>query len=152
KSGTTLGAKDNDWLEERRQLTVHFIFCLILIDVLKQLSFHPGFDISNIEDQAFKWFRCNEKFNDMTSTQPNQVNYQTICDLYAEVVGVLAQSRFLSIKRRFMLELNNLRKEPASPSVNANIINLNTGMRFFRVKMTPVEDFEAGFQFLLDLV
>ncbi|CAF4578036.1 unnamed protein product [Rotaria sp. Silwood1] len=147
----TFGVKDNDWLEERRQLTVHFIFCLILIDVLKQLSFHPGFDISNIEDQAFKWFRCNEKFHDMTLTQSNQVNYQTICDLYAEVVGVLAQSRFLSIKRRFMLELNNLRKEPASPSVNANIINLNTGMRFFRVKMTPVEDFEACFQFLLDL-
>ncbi|UJR37705.1 hypothetical protein I4U23_030400, partial [Adineta vaga] len=86
-----------------------------------------------------------------TSTQPNQVNYQTICDLYAEVVGVLAQSRFISVKRRFMLELNNLRKEPASPSVNANIISLNTGMRFFRVKMTPVEDFEACFQFLLDL-
>jgi hypothetical protein len=29
------------------------------------------------------------------STQPNQVNYQTICDLYAEVVGVLAQSRYV---------------------------------------------------------
>jgi hypothetical protein len=43
--------------------------------------------------------------------------------------------RFLSVKRRFMLELNNLRKEPASPSVNANIISLNTGMRFFRVKV-----------------
>ncbi|CAF0968774.1 unnamed protein product [Adineta ricciae] len=150
-STATSAIKENDWLEERRQLTVHFIFCLILIDVLKQLSFHPGFDVSNIEDQAFKWFRGNEKFNDITSTQPNQLNYQTICDLYAEVVGVLAQSRFLSVKRRFMLELNNLRKEPASPSVNANIINLNTGMRFFRVKMTPVEDFEACFQFLLDL-
>lgn len=34
-----------------------------------------------------------------------------------------------------MLELNNLRKEPASPSINANIISLNTGMRFFRVKV-----------------
>jgi hypothetical protein len=34
-----------------------------------------------------------------------------------------------------MLELNNLRKEPASPSVNANIISLNMGMRFFRVKV-----------------
>jgi hypothetical protein len=34
-----------------------------------------------------------------------------------------------------MLELNNLRKEPASPSVNANIISLNAGMRFFRVKV-----------------
>jgi len=30
-----------------------------------------------------------------TSTQPNQVNYQTVCDLYAEVVGVLAHSRFV---------------------------------------------------------
>ncbi|CAF0781184.1 unnamed protein product [Adineta steineri] len=150
-STTTSGIRENEFLEERRQLTVHFIFCLILIDILKQLSFHPGFDVSNIEDQAFKWFRGNEKFNDITSTQPNQINYQTICDLYAEVVGVLAQSRFISVKRRFMLELNNLRKEPASPSVNANIISLNTGMRFFRVKMTPVEDFEACFQFLLDL-
>lgn len=34
-----------------------------------------------------------------------------------------------------MIELNNLRKEPASPSVNANIISLNNGMRFFRVKV-----------------
>ena len=34
-----------------------------------------------------------------------------------------------------MLELNNLRREPPSPSVNANIISLNTGMRFFRVKV-----------------
>jgi hypothetical protein len=33
-------------------------------------------------------------FDSRTSTQPNQVNYQTICDLYAEVVGVLAQSRY----------------------------------------------------------
>ena len=46
--------------------------------------------------------------------------------------------RFLSVKRRFMLELNNLRKEPASPSINANIISLNTGMRFFRVKVNLI--------------
>ena len=94
-------------------------------------------------------------------TQPNQVNYQTICDLYAEVVGVLAQSRyfirencflftvffgsFISVKRRFMLELNNLRKEPASPSVNVNIISLNTGMRFFRVKV----NFFSTYDFLI---
>jgi hypothetical protein len=40
-----------------------------------------------------------------------------------------------------MLELNNLRKEPASPSVNANIISLNTGMRFFRVKVNFFENY-----------
>jgi hypothetical protein len=38
-----------------------------------------------------------------------------------------------------MVELNNLRKEPASPSVNANIISLNTGMRFFRVKVNKLK-------------
>ncbi|CAF1234262.1 unnamed protein product, partial [Didymodactylos carnosus] len=143
--------RENDWLDERRQLTVHFIFCLVLIDVLKQLPFHPGFDVTNVEDQAFRWFKMTDKFNDMTSNQPNHVNYQIICDLYAEVVGVLAHSRFLTTKRRFMLELNSLRKETASPIINTNIISLLMGMRFFRVKMTPVEDFEASFQFLQDL-
>ncbi len=49
---------------------------------------------------------------------------------------------FISVKRRFMLELNNLRKEPASPSVNANIISLNTGMRFFRVKVNLFENMD----------
>ena len=32
---------------------------------------------------------------------PNATNIHQIADLYAEVLGVLAQSRFLSIKRKF---------------------------------------------------
>lgn len=31
---------------------------------------------------------------------------------------------------------------------NANIIKLLMGMKYFRIKMVPIEDFEASFQFL----
>lgn len=38
-------------------------------------------------------------------------------------------------------------KEP-SPHVTQGIISLLMGMKFFRVKMVPIEDFEASFQFM----
>lgn len=49
-------------LQERRGLAVEFIFCLVLIDVLKQLQFHPGHEdlVSYIEDVAFKHFKYRE--------------------------------------------------------------------------------------------
>ncbi len=40
---------------------------------------------------------------------PNAANIHVIADLYAEVLGGLATSRFLSIKRRFFAELRELR-------------------------------------------
>ncbi len=42
---------------------------------------------------------------------PNAANIHMIADLYAEVLGILAMSRFLSIKRRFFAELRDLRYE-----------------------------------------
>ena len=134
-------------------------------------------------------------------------------DLYAEVIGTLAQSRFVLVKRRFLIEFDrlklnispisassqssaatgsanssstslstsnlaaaanttqlastsvpsNLQSLPAgsqqmvsqasssqqliSPS-NALTIKLLMGMKYFRIKMVPIEDFEASFQFL----
>ena len=41
---------------------------------------------------------------------PNAANIHQIADLYAEVLGVLAQSRFLSIKRKFFSELREYRE------------------------------------------
>ena len=41
---------------------------------------------------------------------PNATNIHQIADLYAEVLGVLAQSRFLSIKRKFFSELREYRE------------------------------------------
>lgn len=71
-----------------------------------------------------------------------------IADLYAEVIGVLAQSRFASVRKRFMIELKELRTKELNPHTTQSIISLLMGMKFFRVKMVPIEEFEASFQFM----
>lgn len=71
-----------------------------------------------------------------------------ISDLYAEVIGVLAHSRFLSVRTRFMGELKELRSRESSPSTTQSVISLLMGMKFFRVKMVPIEEFEASLQFM----
>jgi hypothetical protein len=58
-----------------------------------------------------------------------------IADLYAEVIGVLAQSRFHSVRKRFVSELKELKSREPSPATTQAIISLLMGMKFFRVKV-----------------
>lgn len=90
--------KSNGDLEiqlQRREAAVEFIFCLALLEVLKQLPFHPGHEdiIRNIENLAFRHF----KYRDGLQTSPNAHNVHIIADLYGEVIGTLAQNRFASV-------------------------------------------------------
>ncbi|XP_066250595.1 protein furry isoform X1 [Euwallacea similis] len=135
-----------DIQKEKRDLAVEFIFCLVLIEVLKQLSFHPGHEdlVQYIENLALKHFKHQEGIQN----NPNSANIHMICDLYAEVIGALAQSRFTSVRTRFMAELKELRSREPSPATTQSIISLLMGMKFFRVKMAPIEEFEASFQFM----
>ena len=150
---------------ERRDLAVQFILCLVLIEVLKQLSVHPGHEdlVNYIENLAFKNFKYREGYVDFSSltnilntihsmfhwliychmiliwsrvqNSPNDGNMLVIADLYAEVIGVLAQSRFHSVRKRFMSELKELRSRESSPATTQAIISLLMGMKFFRVKV-----------------
>lgn len=72
---------------EKRDLAVEFIFCLVLIEVLKQLSVHPGHEdlTGYIENVAFKHF----KYRETSHLDPNLQNINIIADLYAEVIGVM---------------------------------------------------------------
>lgn len=47
-----------------------------------------------------------------------------------------------------MLELKELRTKEPSPNTTQSIISLLMGMKFFRVKMVPIEEFEASFHFI----
>lgn len=47
-----------------------------------------------------------------------------------------------------MSELKELRNKEQSPYVVQSTITLIMGVKFFRVKMYPVEEFEASFQFM----
>ncbi|XP_077158033.1 protein furry homolog-like isoform X1 [Paroedura picta] len=137
--------RERDYLLERRDLAVDFIFCLVLVEVLKQIPVHPVPDplVHEVLNLAFKHFKHKEGYSGT-----NTGNVHVIADLYAEVIGVLAQSKFQAVRKKFVTELKELRQKEQSPHVVQSIISLIMGMKFFRVKMYPVEDFEASFQFM----
>uniref|UniRef100_A0A4W4FXM2 Protein furry homolog n=1 Tax=Electrophorus electricus TaxID=8005 RepID=A0A4W4FXM2_ELEEL len=137
--------QQKDYLMERRDLAIDFIFSLVLIEVLKQIPLHPLLDglIQEVINLAFKHFRYKEGY-----LGPNTANMHIVADLYAEVVGVVAQSRFPAVRKKFISELKELRQKEQSPHVVKSIISLIMGVKFFRIKMYPVEDFEASFQFM----
>ncbi|XP_056139794.1 protein furry homolog [Lampris incognitus] len=137
--------QQRDYLLERRDLAIDFIFSLVLIEVLKQMPLHPVLDslVNDVINLAFKHFRYKEGYHG-----PNTGNMHTVADLYAEVIGVLAQSRFPAVKKKFLTELKELRQKEQSPYVVQCTISLIMGVKFFRVKMYPVEEFEASFQFM----
>uniref|UniRef100_A0A671L203 Protein furry homolog n=1 Tax=Sinocyclocheilus anshuiensis TaxID=1608454 RepID=A0A671L203_9TELE len=55
---------------------------------------------------------------------------------------------FKFYSKLFMSELKELRQKEQSPYVVQSTISLIMGVKFFRVKMYPVEEFEASFQFM----
>lgn len=77
-----------------------------------------------------------------TNLNPNVQNMKKIADLYAEVIGILSQSRFHSVKRRFFLEIRDTQNN------SSTVISIIEGMSFIRVKMFPVEELEQWFLFL----
>uniref|UniRef100_A0A8C9YK28 FRY microtubule binding protein n=1 Tax=Sander lucioperca TaxID=283035 RepID=A0A8C9YK28_SANLU len=137
--------QQKDYLLERRDLAIDFIFSLVLIEVLKQIPLHPLLDglIQEVINLTFKHFKYNEGY-----LGPNTGNMHIVADLYAEVVGVVAQSRFPAVRKKFISELKELRQKEQSPYVIQSTISLIMGLKFFRIKMYPVEDFEASFQFM----
>ena len=70
------------------------------------------------------------------------------CPIRIDRVCVCLCSRFQAVRKKFITELKELRQKEQSPYVLQSIISLIMGMKFFRVKMYPVEDFEASFQFM----
>lgn len=60
----TVDNKEMEVMGERRDLAVEFIFCLALIEVLKQLPFHPGHEdlVIYIENLCFKHFKYREGY------------------------------------------------------------------------------------------
>ncbi|XP_061189012.1 protein furry-like [Saccostrea echinata] len=138
-----------DFLCERRDLAVEFVYCLVLIEVLAKLNFHPGYEdlVIYIIKQAFRHF----KYKDGIQANPNSQNISVIADLYAEVIGVLAQSRFQSVRKHFVNEWKELKLRDQTPYTAQSIISLLNGLKYFRVKMHPIEDFEACVSFLHDL-
>lgn len=54
--------RERDYLCEKRELAVDFLFCLALIELLKQLPFHPGQDdaVNHVITLVFRHLRYRE--------------------------------------------------------------------------------------------
>lgn len=74
---------------------------------------------------AFRYFKQRDSY----SASPTAANGEIIAALYAEVLGVLAQACFLSVKKRFVAEFKEYQN---NPSVFVNIIY---GMKYLRIKV-----------------
>ena len=108
---------------------------------------HPGHEdlVHTIENLCFKHFKYRGPGETLG---PNATSIHTIADLYAQVLGVLASSRFQAVRKRFTMELRELRSKESTPQTIQSIISLLMGMKFFRVKMVPIEEFEVSIQFM----
>ena len=80
---------------------------------------------TQIENLAFKCFKQRSSFGD----SPSATNAYIIAALYAEVIGVLAQTRFQSVRKRFLAEF----KENAGN--NEMLVNVICGMKYLRIKV-----------------
>jgi len=109
----------------------------LLIETLKQLNVHPipERDIHTILNLAFEQFESEQ-------ADPK------ICELYAEALGVVSEHRHPQVRQRFLAELRNLRHKAVNFSKSEAILN---GMKYFKVKMYPIEDFTESINFLKEL-
>ena len=88
------------------------------------------------EFKTSHFFSCIYQISSFSvQNSPNAANMLVIADLYAEVIGVLAQSRLLSVRKCFVSELKELRSREPSPATTQAIISLLMGVKFVRVKV-----------------
>ncbi|WAQ97896.1 FRYL-like protein [Mya arenaria] len=112
--------------------TLFLEFCTLSEKKIEQvlaeplLSYHPGHDdlVGKIISQAFKHFKYKDGDTD---------------------------KRFQPVRKTFILELRELKLRDQTPYTAQSVISLLMGLKFFRVKMHPIEDFEQCVQFLHEL-
>uniref|UniRef100_A0A183BXC8 RING-type domain-containing protein n=1 Tax=Globodera pallida TaxID=36090 RepID=A0A183BXC8_GLOPA len=101
----------------KRTLAASYLFCIVLIEILPQLHFHPsGCDeqISFIISNAFKQI----SYRDPSFFGNNYDNSLLLAELFAEVIGVLSQSHSRLIQKTFLDHLNEYRKEALTNQVS----------------------------------
>ncbi|KAL3116111.1 hypothetical protein niasHT_007411 [Heterodera trifolii] len=135
----------------KRTLAASYLFCIVLIEILPQLHFHPcGCDeqINFIIDNSFKQI----SYRDPALFGNNYDNSLLVAELFAEVIGILSQSHSKQIQKTFFDHLNEYRKDALTSSIALrSIISLLMGTKFFRVQTNQVSEFEIGVGFLNEL-
>lgn len=132
-------------------LTVNYLFCIVLIEILPQIHFHPA------DCEQYVNYIVHLSFSQGTARYKeaygiHSYNNNIVAETFAEVIGVLSQSHARLIQRTFFSLLNEVRKEiPMTAATLTNIISLLKAMKFYRIRTSQVSEIEQGVSFLDEL-
>lgn len=122
-----------DVLGERKSLAAIYIMCRALIVVMQSLSKDAlGESIGfNLEETTFEQFRRPD-----LKLLSQSANHRTNAELYATLLGYLANSRFISVTDRFLAELAPVASGHVAKDVDLRYENLVRGLKHIQIKVS----------------
>ncbi|KAI0065268.1 hypothetical protein BV25DRAFT_1927987 [Artomyces pyxidatus] len=135
-------------LHERKSLAAIYIMCRALIVVTQTLSKDALGEAMgySLEETTFDQFRKPD-----LKLLSQSANHRTNAELYATLLGHLANTRFMSVTDRFLAELGPVASGQVAKDVDLKYENLIRGLKHIQIKVWPPESFEEGAEFMESL-
>ncbi|CAK5277635.1 unnamed protein product [Mycena citricolor] len=135
-------------LHERKSLASIYVMCRALIAVLQTISKDAlGESLGySLEETTFEQFRKPD-----LKLLSQSANHRINAELYATLLGHLANIRFVSVTDRFLAELGPVANGQVPRDLEMKYENLVKGINHIQIKVWPPEAFEEGAEFLESL-
>ncbi|KAK2461035.1 hypothetical protein APHAL10511_006976 [Amanita phalloides] len=135
-------------LNERKALASIYIMCRALVAVLQSLPKDALGDVLGytLEETTFDQFRRPE-----LKLLHQSANHRANAELYAILLGNIANFRFMSVTDRFLAELAPLSSGQVPKDHDMKFEYLLKGLQHIQIKVWPPEAFEEGAEFLESL-
>ncbi|KAG6853412.1 hypothetical protein C0991_004643 [Blastosporella zonata] len=135
-------------LQERKSLIAIYIMCRALIAVMQSISKDALGEAMGytLEETTFEQFRKPD-----LKLLTQSANHRTNADLYATLLGHIANVRFMSVTDRFLAELGPVAQGHVPKDLDMKYENLVRGLKHIQIKVWPPESFEEGAEFLESL-
>ncbi|KAI0938631.1 hypothetical protein AcV5_000269 [Taiwanofungus camphoratus] len=135
-------------LNERKSLASIYIMCRALIAATQSMSKDSLSDAvgHSLEELTFEQFRRPD-----VKMLTQSANHRSNAELYATLLGQIANVRFESVTDRFLVELGPVAAGQVPRDADFKYENLVKGLRHVQIKVWPPESFEEGAEFLASL-
>ncbi|KAG6873883.1 hypothetical protein C0995_009662 [Termitomyces sp. Mi166 len=133
---------------ERKSLIAIYIMCRALIAVMQSISKDALGDAMGyrLEETTFEQFRKPD-----LKLLTQSANHRTNAELYATLLGHIANVRFMSVTDRFLAELGPVAHGQVPKDLDMKYENLVRGLKHIQIKVWPPESFEEGAEFMESL-